>query len=54
MVRYHHRLNRQESEPTLGDSEGQRNLACCSPWECKELDMTEQMNNNNKMTNKKD
>ena len=22
-------------------------LACCSPWGCKELDMTEQLNNNN-------
>ena len=26
---------------TLGDSEGQGNLACCSPWGCKELDTTE-------------
>ena len=25
----------------LGDSEGQGSLACCSPWGCKELDMTE-------------
>ena len=23
---------------TLGDSNGQANLACCSPWGCKELD----------------
>ena len=30
-----------------GDSEGQGSLACCSPWGCKELDMTEQLNNNN-------
>ena len=22
-------------------------LKCCSPWGCKELDMTEQLNNNN-------
>ena len=29
----------------LGDSEGQGSLACCSPWGCKELDMTEQRNN---------
>ena len=21
-----------DSEPTLGDSEGQRRLECCSPW----------------------
>ena len=26
------------------DSEGQGSLACCSPWGCKELDMTEQLN----------
>ena len=24
---------------TLGDSEGQGSLACCSPWGCKELDI---------------
>ena len=23
---------------------GQGSLACCSPWDCKELDMTEQLN----------
>ena len=28
-----------------GDGEGQGGLACCSPWGCKELDMTEQLNN---------
>ena len=32
MVRLHHRLNRHEFEQTLGDSEGQRSLASCSPW----------------------
>ena len=26
---------------TLGDSEGQGSLACCSPWSCKESDMAE-------------
>ena len=31
---------------TLGDSEGQGSLACCSPWGRKELDMTEPLNNN--------
>ena len=25
---------------TQGDSEGQRHLACCSSWGCKESDMT--------------
>ena len=26
---------------TMGDGEGQGSLACCSPWDCKELDTTE-------------
>ena len=34
------RLSGHESEQTLGDSEGQGSLECCSPWGCKELDMT--------------
>ena len=29
----------------LGDSEGQKILACCSPCGCKELDMNQQLNN---------
>ena len=37
-----------KSEQALGDGEGQGSLACCSPWGCKESDMTEQLNNNNK------
>ena len=32
MVREHHWLNGHEFKQTLGDSEGQRRLACCSPW----------------------
>ena len=32
MVGWHHWLNRHEFEQTLGDSEGQGSLACCSPW----------------------
>ena len=31
MVGCHHQLNGHEFEQTLGDSEGQGNLACCSP-----------------------
>ena len=27
-------------EQTLGDSKGQGSLACCSPWDGKELDTT--------------
>ena len=41
MVEWHHRLSGYEFEQTLGDSEGQGSLACCSPWGCKEPDMTE-------------
>ena len=32
----------------LGVRDGQGSLACCSPWGCKELDMTEQWNWNTK------
>ena len=38
MVGWHHQLNGHESEQTLGDGKGQRNLACCSPWGHEELD----------------
>ena len=31
---------------TAGDNEGQGSLACCSSWDCKELGMTKQLNNN--------
>ena len=34
MVGCHHWLTRQEFQQTLGDSEGQGSLACCSPWVC--------------------
>ena len=30
-----------EFEQALGVADGQGNLACCSPWGCKEADMTE-------------
>ena len=36
-----------EFKQTLGDSEGQGSLVCCSPWGHKESDMTERLNNNN-------
>ena len=32
MVGWHHQLNGHEFEQIPGDSEGQRSLACCSPW----------------------
>ena len=37
MVGLHHRLNGHEFEQALGGGEGQRSLACCSPWGRKEL-----------------
>ena len=52
MVGWHHQLQGPESEQTLGDSEGQGSLACCSPWGQRESDKTEQLNNiNNKEEN---
>ena len=33
-----------ELEPTLGDSEGQRSLVCCSPWGHDERDTAHQLN----------
>ena len=36
----HHWLNGHEFEQTLGDSEGQGSLACCSSWGLKESNMT--------------
>ena len=35
-----HQLNGHEFEQTPGNSEGQRSLACCSPWGREESDMT--------------
>ena len=44
MVAWHHRLNGHEFEQAPGDGEGQGGLACYSPWGCKELGTTEQLN----------
>ena len=33
-----------EFEEALGVGDGQGSLACCSPWVCKELEMTERLN----------
>ena len=47
MVGWHHQLNGHEFKQALGDGEGQGSLVCYSPWDHKELDTTEQLNNNN-------
>ena len=41
IVGWHHKLNGHEFEQISGDGEGQGSLACCSPWGCRELNMTE-------------
>ena len=40
MVGWHLRLKGHKFEQTLGDSERQGSLMCCSPWGRKEVDMT--------------
>ena len=35
MVGWHHQLNGDEFEQTLGDSEGQGSLGYCSSWDCR-------------------
>ena len=47
MVGWHHRLNRCESEQTLGDSEGPRRLVCCSSWGHEESEKTWRLYNRN-------
>ena len=49
MTGWHHRFSGRESEETLGDSEGQRSLVCCSPWGRKESARTKQLNNDSNM-----
>ena len=44
-VGWHHQLNGPEFEQALAGGEGHGSLVCCSPWGCKESDMTERLNN---------
>ena len=46
VVGWHHRLKEHEFEQAPGDGEGQGSLVCCSPWDHKESDTTEWLNNN--------
>ena len=41
MIGLYHQLNGHEFEQTVGDSERQGSLACCSPWSLKDLDVTD-------------
>ena len=45
MAGWHHQPDgqlAQTNEQAAGDGEGQGSLACCSPWNRKQLDRTEQ------------
>ena len=44
MVGWHRQLTGHGFAQGPGVGDGQGSLACCSPWGCKESDMTEQLN----------
>ena len=46
MVGWYHWLSGHEFKQAPGDGEGQGSLACSSPWDGKESDTTERLNNN--------
>ena len=53
MIGWHHLLNGNEFELSLGDDDGQGSLTCCSPWGHKELDTTERLNHNSTQASKR-
>ena len=46
MFGWHHQLNGHEFEQASGNEE-QGSLAYCSPWGCKESNITKRLNRNN-------
>ena len=44
IIEWHHWLDGHEFEQALGVGDGHGGLPSCSPWGCKESDMTEQLN----------
>ena len=44
MFGWHYQLDGHEFEQAPGVGDGQGSLECCSPWGCKESDMTKQLN----------
>ena len=44
IIGWDHQLDGYEFEQDPGVGDGQGSLAYCSPWGCKESDMTEQLN----------
>ena len=51
MIGWHHQLNGYDFEQTLGDSEGEGSLACCSPRGHKKSATTERLNSNSNNNN---
>ena len=49
MVGWHHQFSEHELSKLWELVKDKGSLACCSPWDCKELDMTQLMNNSNVM-----
>ena len=47
MVGWHHRLYGHDFDQALADGEGQGSLVLCSPWDRKQLNTTEGLNNTN-------
>ena len=47
VVVWHHQFTGHEFKETLGESEGLGSLVGCSPWDCKESNTTEWLNNKN-------
>ena len=52
IVGWHQQLNGHEFEQALGDGEGQKSIAYCSPRGCKKSDTTEQLIKQQKMNAK--
>ena len=50
MAGWHHQRNGLELGQTSGDGDGQRGLACRSPWGHKVLDTSERLKNSNNDT----
>ena len=50
MLREHYRLNGHAFKQSPGDGEGQKGLVCCSPWGCKEVDMTQRLNSHSHLS----
>jgi len=44
MVQWYHQFDGHEFEQALGVGDGQGSLECYSPWDCKKLKTTKQLN----------